>query len=240
MLFVAMVLASRFTRRVAIAGAIVGLAILSAFDFSPAKVISFIESFGTISAASTTAGVAAGSESLSWRTENWQAAFAIFLDNPVFGAGLDASKALMLEYLPRSALAHRFIGPEVPHNMFLLILAETGIISFALFLALWVYAFASLARVFHMQRYRPFAIALAAIMAGQIATFFFNPIPREIWLTMALSMALGRAAQLETFRQAAPALSPAPSPAAQPQARPRQARSRRPVRRATRPGSRPA
>ncbi len=208
MLFVGMVLASRPTRWLAVIGGVAGVILLSFFDFSPSAVIRFIESFGAISTASATAGVAPGDESLSWRTENWAAAWAIFLENPLFGSGIDASKDLMIANMPAGAIAHRFISPEVPHNMFLVILAETGLPSFVLFVALWVVAFRSVFSVMSRPAFRPFAIALAAIMAGQVATFLFNPIPREVWLTMAMAMAMARTARLY-----APAVTPPPVPA---------------------------
>ncbi|WP_456388771.1 O-antigen ligase family protein [Profundibacter sp.] len=192
MLFVGMLLSSRASRKLAIIGGVSGFVILSIFDFSPSALIRYIEDFGSLSAVTSSAGLSAASESLDWRTENWAGAWRIFLANPVFGVGLDASKGQMLAHLPAGAIAHQYISPEVPHNMFLLILAETGLISFLLFIALWIMAFRSLFRVGSNPKYRPYAIALAAIMVGQITTFFFNPLPREIWLTMGMSLALGR------------------------------------------------
>jgi O-antigen ligase len=196
MLFVGMVLAHRLTRRLAIVGGIAGFSILAVFDFEPSAVINFVESFASIQKASVTSGVAAGSEALSWRTENWAGAWNLFLKHPLFGTGIDSSKALMLANLPAGSIAHQYISPEVPHNMFLLIMAELGGIAFALFMLIWVTAFRAGFRAMQVPEMRPYAVALVAIMAGQIATFFFNPMPREIWLSMGITMALGRAARV--------------------------------------------
>ncbi|WP_425040528.1 O-antigen ligase family protein [Primorskyibacter sp. S187A] len=180
------------TRRLAVIAGIFIFVVLAIFDFSPGAIIRFIESFGSVQAASSTAGVAEGSESLSWRTENWSGAFRIFLQHPILGIGIDASKAAMLANLPQGAIAHQFISAEVPHNLFLLLLAELGIVSFALFIGMLVMAFRGLWRACGDPQLRPYAVAVAAIFLGQLTTFFFNPIPREIWLSLGLSLAISR------------------------------------------------
>lgn len=203
MIFSGMVLVSRPTRIVAIIVGSIGFFVLWMFDFSPSAAIRFAENFGTVQSVAQNAGLAAGSESFSWRMENWIAAVGMFADNPVFGVGLDESLGKMLEYLPNGAVAHKYIPVAVPHNMFLQVLAEGGGISFTLFVAIWVMAFRSSARAMGNPALRPFAIAILAVMLGQIGTFMFNPTPREIWFSMGLGMALGRIdRQLRTGRTA--------------------------------------
>lgn len=198
MLFVGMILATRITRNLALIGGAAALVILAIFDFDPGEILRFIENLGSVRRASRLSGVAAASESLGWRTENWAGAWNIFLQHPIFGTGIDASKAKMLANLPQGSVAHQYIPTEVPHNMYLLILAELGAITLLLFMAMWVLAFRAVFRVMRVPDFRPYAVALAAIMVGQMTTFFFNPIPREVWLTMGLSMALGRAARVSS------------------------------------------
>jgi O-antigen ligase len=195
MLVVAMVLASRPTRIMALSGGMVVFLLLWAHDFSPRALIDAVENLAAVRSASSSAGVAEGSESLGWRTENWAAAVSIWAENPLVGIGLDRSTLHVLEHLPRGAVAHQYIPPAVPHNMFLLLLAEAGLPAFLLFNLLWITAFAAAIRAWIFPDMQPYALALIAVMCGQIATFFFNPMPREVWLTMGLSMALGRLAR---------------------------------------------
>ena len=195
MLFVAMMLHSRPSRILALSGGTVAFILLWAHDFSPSAVIRSVENLATFRAVTTTGGLAEGSESLSWRAENWASALAMWADNPIFGVGLDQSPRYTLQYLPRGALAHQYIEPAVPHNMFLLLLAEAGLPALLLFLALWGTAFAALRRAWAYDDLRPYAFAVTVMMCGQLGTFFLNPLPREIWLTLSLAFVLGRMAR---------------------------------------------
>lgn len=203
MLLVAMVLLSRPTRILGLTGAVVAFVLLWTHDFSPRALIDTIESLTSLGAHTSTAGVAAATESFSWRTENWAAAVSMWAESPLFGVGLDRSPLHVLPHLPQGAVAHQYIAPAVPHNMFLFLLTETGLPSVILFIMLWIAAFSAALRSWAFVEYRPFVIALMAIMAGQIGTFFFNPLPREVFLTMALTIALGRLARLRSDTSAA-------------------------------------
>jgi len=189
-----MILHSRGTRVLGITGAVTGFLILAAFDFSPSRVVNAAEQLATFGAAAQTAGLAEGSESLRWRFENITAALNMIGHAPLFGVGLEGSKQNMIAHLPPGASAHLHIEEEVPHNMYLHIAAETGLVGGALFVALWVLAFACVYRAFHVPELRLYAMALASIMVGQWVTFMINPLPREAWLTLGLAMALGRIA----------------------------------------------
>lgn len=195
MAFVAMMLYSGSTRIFALVGGSVLFVLLWGHDFSPSALIRSVESLGAVRSVASTAGLAEGSESMSWRAENWASALAMWVESPVFGVGLDQSPLYTLQYLPRGATAHQYIGAAVPHNMFILLLSEAGLPAFLLFVSLWITAFVSVRRAWAFADLRPYAFALTVMMAGQIGTFFLNPLPREIWLTMALSMVLGRLAR---------------------------------------------
>lgn len=195
MIFVGMLLASRPTRILAVLGGSFLLLVLSFFDFSPSALIRYIDSFNAISQAASGAGAAAASESFSWRVENWTAALSMFSESPIFGVGIDRSDALMLSHMPPGSLGHQYILPAVVHNIFLLVLTETGLPAFVLFVALWVSAAHELRLAARVERLRPYAIGLTAVMTGQFVTFMLNPMPREIWLTLGLAFALGRLAR---------------------------------------------
>lgn len=201
----AMLAASRTTRALALAGGFVGFVLLVLYDFSPAALIRDIESLALLRSASQVAGVAPGSESLNWRLENWAAAWNMFLENPVFGVGLDQSHRFAFDHLPLGSSAHTHIGSATPHNIFLHIAAEIGGFALAAFVTLCVLAFRALWRAAGDAALRPYAVLLFAVLSGLLATYFFNPMPREIWLVLALALALGRAS-----RPAVAAPAPAP------------------------------
>jgi O-antigen ligase len=199
----AMLTASRTTRVLALAGGFVGFVLLVLYDFSPGAIIRDIESLAVLRSASQLAGVAAGTESFNWRLENWAAAWSMFLENPLFGVGLDQSPRVAFDYLPLGSSAHTHIGSAVPHNIFLQLAAEAGGFALAAFVALCVLAFRALRRAAGDAALRPYAVLVFAVLSGLLATFFFNPMPREIWLALALALVLGRMS-----RRPAPAPTP--------------------------------
>lgn len=184
MVFVGMLVASRFTRALALIGGGVGLVLLITHGFSLKAVIETIEGLAAFSSLSTDAGLSQGSESLSWRQENWAAALNMFKENPWFGVGFDRSVYLMIQYLPLGATAHNYTVPATPHNIFLHMLAETGFVAFGLFVSLWISAFLGLFRAARHPQLRPYALGSFAILAGVAGTFFFNPMPRDVWFTL--------------------------------------------------------
>jgi O-antigen ligase len=119
----------------------------------------------------------------------------MFLDHPLFGVGIGHSKAMAPNYLPPGAIAHWYISAEEPHNIFLNVATELGVFCVLLFVALFVMALVSLREALAVPATRPYAIAVLAALTGVTVTFLFNPLPREVWITLALSMALGRVAR---------------------------------------------
>ncbi|TVR84327.1 MAG: O-antigen ligase domain-containing protein [Rhodospirillales bacterium] len=200
----AMVAATRTTRTLALIGLFSGVLLLAMYDFSPGAIIRDIESIGTVRSATQTADVAEASESLLWRQENWAAAVNMILSHPLFGVGIDHSPTVARDYLPLGASAHNYIDTAVPHNIFLQLAAEAGLPALAAFLVLWVLAFRALWRAASVETLRAYAVIVFVMLAGQLGTFMFNPMPREIWLTLALAMVLGRMAE-----RVAPVATPA-------------------------------
>ncbi len=220
LLMAAMLTASRGTRTLGLIGGFFAFTLLAIYDFSTSAIIQDIESLAVLRSASQRAGVAAGSESLTWRLENWSAAVSMFLDNPLFGVGIDQSPRFMLEHLPLGSVAHTYITTAQPHNIFLQIAAENGILAIVTFLVLWILAFRALLSARHNDALRPYAITVFAMLAAQLGTFFFNPMPREIWLTLALAMALGRIHARSLSRPPEPASPPFAAGLARPIAAP--------------------
>ncbi|MEM6375929.1 MAG: O-antigen ligase family protein [Pseudomonadota bacterium] len=190
MIFVGLLLASRPTRILGLVGGAFLLVLLATHDFSLSAVIASVESLGGVQNVTRTAGLADSSQSLQWRYENWYAAIAMWSQNPIFGVGLDLSPAFMIENMALGSTAHNYIPPAVPHNMFLMVLAESGIVAFLLFIGIWILAFRALWIAQKDPVLRPYAIGIFCMMLGQIGTFWFNPMPREIWISLALSAVL--------------------------------------------------
>ncbi len=205
MLFVVMVTTTRTLRVLAISGGAFMFVLLWIYDFSPGALISDIETLGTVQTASSRAGVGAGSEALGWRTENWIASVNMWSGSPLMGVGLDQGKQNMLANLPRGAIGHQQFSHEVPHNLFLNVLAEVGLPAFLMFVGLWLLALRGLALAWAVVALRPYTITIMAMLLGQLATFFFNPLPREVYLTLAMALALGRIAQKYGSAATAPA-----------------------------------
>jgi len=197
MILAGMLLISKFTRILAVIGSLVLLALLVTHDFSLPGVAETLQNLAAVSKVETTAGLSTGSDSLRWRFENWAAAWSIFKEFPLFGVGLDLSESTSFSHLPLGAVAHEYMATAVPHNMFLVVLAEAGIVSFVLFILIWVVALRSLIAAGRVQDLRGYAIGVFTILVGLTGTYFFNPMSREIWLVLAMSMALGRIARAQ-------------------------------------------
>jgi O-antigen ligase len=195
MIGVALFFWSRPSRVLAVVGGVIGLFILSAHDFSMSAVMTTIDNLAIVEQRSFRAGVSESSDSFSWRTENWTASVSIWASNPIFGVGVDMVHVYMPEHLPPGAMGHRFTNPALPHNMFLQVLAEAGLPALIMFVSLWISALVALARAWPYERLRPYAFALLVILTGQLTTYFFNPIPRDIWFSLALALVLGRMAR---------------------------------------------
>lgn len=192
MILVGCLLASKPTRILALLGSGILFLVLATHNFSPSEVIRTIEDLGTVKSVTRTAGLADSSQSLQWRYENWYAAVSIWAESPLFGVGPERSDAYMLEHLALGSIAHNYITPAVPHNMFLLILTESGIFAFGLFIGLWGLAFHALWIAQKDAVLRPYAIGIFCMLLGQIGTFWFNPMPREVWISLAFAAVLRR------------------------------------------------
>jgi O-antigen ligase len=138
----------------------------------------------------------------SGRSDLWTVAWRVSDDHPVGGVGLGNFPIVAADYLrrPGELTAVKLIAdrPHVVHNTYLGMLAETGIVGFALFLAIVLAALEAIrraARRFDKPGTRPErALAVAVLVAaiGFLTTAFFlssGPDPR-MWLLLALGPAL--------------------------------------------------
>jgi len=191
-ILVGMLLASKVTRALAIIGGSILLVLLATHDYSLSAIAESLQNLATVKKVASTAGLSESSDSLRWRFENWAAAWSIFKEYPLFGFGLDLSIDASFSHLPPGAVAHEYTATAVPHNMFLLVLAEAGIVSFMLFILIWIFALRGLIAAGRVPELRAYAIAVFAMLVGVTGTYFFNPMGRETWLVLAMGMALGR------------------------------------------------
>jgi len=88
--------------------------------------------------------IAHGSDTIGLRYMLWQAGWRMWLDNPIFGVGIGQYPVHLAQYASPQVPTH-YLG-LVAHNMYISMLAETGIVGFGLFMLLLVAALRYLLR----------------------------------------------------------------------------------------------
>lgn len=155
---------------------------------------------------------------LRGRTTVMKIALAMWSDHPVIGVGYGNYVVRFTEYNRRHGLSPQ-LG-EAPHNLYLEIASETGLIGLGLWLSVVVTAFRSLA--FLRRRSRapdgsatenlPEGLSLALVAFLVTSMFLHGSYPMAFWLLVAISFAAG---QLESRPESTEgAAVPAPEPAA--------------------------
>jgi len=96
-----------------------------------------------------------GPSSMGERLEGWRAAWTIFKDHPVFGAGVGNFKPIVLRMIAKGEISDNIKKYSQPHNLFLYVMAECGLVGFIAVVGvfavpLWVMV--SLARKDALQR----------------------------------------------------------------------------------------
>ncbi|MTI10605.1 O-antigen ligase family protein [Curvivirga aplysinae] len=114
------------------------------------------------------------------RLESYKIAFQIWLEHPIFGAGLGYYKNHSLEHAVREG--------SVLHNTGLWLLAETGIIGFGIVLALFIYLF----RLFWLTRdnWICFAMCLILIVAAVMSQTSEIMYQRHLWVFIGFGFAV--------------------------------------------------
>ena len=186
-------------RRVALA-AVLLLALLSAFN--PAGAVRRLATIREL--------LPGGSEvldrdsSFAERSLLMRTAWLMFLDRPLLGVGAGNYTAYFDDYADRAGSAFRQyegIGDRrYPHNLYLEVASETGLVGLALFAAALAACYAALHRA--GQRYeRAGDASLVAItrglqvaLAGYLVTalFLHGQFPRHLWLLLGLALAVER------------------------------------------------
>jgi putative inorganic carbon (HCO3(-)) transporter len=82
-------------------------------------------------------------ESSDARLQLWSIAFRIIADHPIVGVGLWQFAPYLIKYLPPGV----DLGFHVPHNTYLEVAVELGIVGLALFLAMFFFTFLNLYRI---------------------------------------------------------------------------------------------
>ncbi|MBI4003361.1 MAG: O-antigen ligase family protein, partial [Nitrospira defluvii] len=137
-----------------------------------------------------------GSGSFDFRLESIVGGWNLFWAHPWFGVGFGQSINHYMKYLPAWA-THPF-HPATIHNVFLEVACELGIVAASAFIGLWAWAFISVKRALRIAELRPYAVLLSSILVGQMAFLMITPMVREIWLTLAMAIAVGHMARRTT------------------------------------------
>lgn len=138
-------------------------------------------------------GMRAADASIQERSTIYQSGFQIFLDHPLLGVGIGQAP----EYLPEYSnyIGHSRLNRKMgPHNMYLESLAETGVLGFAVLMAM---AGVALRRLWQVRRYWKFrnpeyahnatSLLLAIIVFLVTGLFLHLAYARYFWLLLALS-----------------------------------------------------
>ena len=162
--------------------------------------------------------------SVNWsgRIATWHQAIAIFKHWPVFGAGIDQFIAAQGLVPPVSVSGVEAVTS--PHNTFLSVLAETGVVG-ALAILVLVYAIVALVRTCRrLARTDEDVIFGASVLGGLLGWFVlsqtftevYDP-PSTIFLALILGAAAARVDQLARSRAVVVTRgSPVPQPASRP------------------------
>jgi O-antigen ligase len=146
----------------------------------------------------------------SGRTDIWAVGWRIVKAHPVNGIGVGNFPDTTIDYLlqPGSLDSSLFIvdKPQVAHNIYLEVLAETGVVGLVLFLSIvgfLLWCALEAARIFAKAGDRAMDILSRAIVVatvGVLATDFFisDQYSKSLWLQLALGPALLAVAKRET------------------------------------------
>lgn len=184
----ALMICTSATRRLAIVLVCVGVFIFLLDRLEPGWVMRAPTSLTVLLSGSEDIALDPGASSLRFRFESWVVALKMFANNPILGVGLGQALGQYEAYTPVWAT---YPGNNNIHNVFLEVLAELGLFAFIAFCALWVAAYRALFASTADPTLRPYAKLMLTVITGQFAFVLVTPSVREIWLTLALALALG-------------------------------------------------
>lgn len=135
--------------------------------------------------------ISEGTDTVGLRYALWEAGFQMWQDHPITGVGIGMFKYELKNYPPpETRYLHFFYSGLVAHNMYVSMLAETGLVGFALFMLLLI---KSVKDLFMAGRNRDPAvkslastwlIVLLVIMLGGITKT--DHVDKMLWLTMGI------------------------------------------------------
>jgi len=181
---------------------------LAALAIAAAAVFCAVAWFGVVASESTRKRVTNPSaEGGSGRADLWKVGWRMVEDHPIRGVGAGNFPARSVDYLLRPGRTESDIyivdTPKVPHNIYLAVLAELGVVGFLLFVTILLTALAAAiqaARQFR-QRGQPVMDLLSRTLfiglAGYLAALFFSSqlFEKQLWLLLATAPALLAIAQ---------------------------------------------
>jgi putative inorganic carbon (hco3(-)) transporter len=181
---------------------------LAAVAIAATAVFFAVAWFGVVASDSTRERVTnPGAEGGSGRADLWRVGWRMVEDHPVRGVGVGNFPVRSVDYLlrPGRTDADRYIvdTPKVPHNIYLAVLAELGIVGLLFFvtiLAAAVAAAVGAARQF-ARRGQPvldlLTRTLLIALVGYLAALFFSSqlFEKQLWLLLATAPALLAIAQ---------------------------------------------
>lgn len=116
----------------------------------------------------------------------WKAGLNMAVRNPLFGVGYEGYNSHLAEY------AQGVVGMEganrTAHSNWILVLAETGFVGFALYIGIWIYA---LRTAFIMKGYHP-EYFIAIISYGTVITFLSHSYMLYPYILLALTITMGQ------------------------------------------------
>ncbi len=154
----------------------------------------FIHGLSGIPARSFASSYVSDTESSGARLQLWSIAFRIIADHPFLGVGLWQFAPYMSRYLPPGV----DLAFHVPHNTYLEVAVEVGLVGLALFLAMFFFTFLNLSRLRRAAKRcgDTFTYSLSTAIGNglvgfAIAAFFVSGIhARVFWFSIFLSTCL--------------------------------------------------
>lgn len=183
---------------------LVGIFVAMAFTAMLLMPDAFIDRMGTLTNILSGEQDTRSEISIRGRASEMLSAWYMFVDHPILGVGADNYPVNYQTYARKLGLDNRATLRE-PHNLFLEVAAETGLLGLLVFGYILFYLFGCIARArsgFLQLGDHQFADMIGAFSAGLIgylaaAMFIHGAYPRYFWLLAGIAMALPQVLQAE-------------------------------------------
>lgn len=172
----------------------------------------YVDRIGTIAEFAPVVGVSdvRNESSFRGRTSENIVAIQLFLDNPLLGVGVGNYNAHYVEYSSRLGMDPRLKNRSA-HNLFLEVLAESGVIGLGVFLGILYVAFKAMHRARRSLEHGGLGDIASMVQAISVAllgyltasAFLHLAFARPFWLLIGLALATTQIAQYELAQRAA-------------------------------------